>query len=775
MVKFGTKAETLERLEPLVSSARILPQVRCEAGDWKNNPDKFLSDIHARNWMTSALIVRSSGVQEDQLGESMAGRYTSVPNVVDEAALRSAIEDVITSFGDTPDDSNQIFVQPYLTDVAFSGVAFTREPGGGGHYFVINYNDTDGRTDSVEAGQTDELKTLYIHKGENSCAIEKLNSTLTLLHELESVFGDCPLDVEFTGTDDGELYLLQVRPLNLKRQPVANVKDQGQLLTEITEKVRKASRPHPYLHGSKSIFGVMPDWNPAEIIGIRPRPLSLSLYKDLVTDSIWAYQRNNYGYKNLRSFPLLINLGGIPYIDVRVSFNSFLPRHIPDELAERLADHYISRLIAEPNLHDKVEFEIIHSCLTLDMSERLNDLHASGFSESDITTLIDHLRPLTNRAIHGTTGLWRDDIAKISELKKRQQTIEESSLDPISKIYWLLEDCKRYGTLPFAGLARAGFMAMQMLNSLVTKSILSDDDRTAFLAHLQTVTTDISHDLIDLSKQEFLSKYGFLRPGTYDICSLRYDEAPDEYFDWSQVKDKEHTPKQFSLTLDQLNSCDKLLADVGIEHTSLGFFEFIKSAIEGREYAKFAFTKSISDSLSLFSDFVEDLGFSRDDASYASLSVIKDLYESSTDPVSALRRSIESGRELYELNQQVCLPQLIVEPSDTMSFEVTNNDPNFVTRKNTIGHVWRYGVDEGTVDDKIVFLPNADPGFDWIFTRRIRGFVTQYGGVNSHMAIRSNELGVPAVVGAGEQLYKRWSAATKLEIDCNNKIVRELL
>ena len=34
------------------------------------------------------------------------------------------------------------------------------------------------------------------------------------------------------------------------------------------------------------------------------------------------------------------------------------------------------------------------------------------------------------------------------------------------KIYWLLEDTKRYGTLPFAGLARVGFIAMQLLQSI---------------------------------------------------------------------------------------------------------------------------------------------------------------------------------------------------------------------------------------------------------------------------------------------------------------------
>ena len=72
----------------------------------------------------------------------------------------------------------------------------------------------------------------------------------------------------------------------------------------------------------------MPDWNPAEIIGLKPGPLALSLYRELVTDSIWAYQRDNYGYKNLRSFPLLVSFHGLPYIDVRVSFNSFVPRDI---------------------------------------------------------------------------------------------------------------------------------------------------------------------------------------------------------------------------------------------------------------------------------------------------------------------------------------------------------------------------------------------------------------------------------------------------------------
>ena len=103
----------------------------------------------------------------------------------------------------------------------------------------------------------------------------------------------------------------------------------------------------------------MPDWNPAEIVGTRPKPLALSLYRDLITDSIWAYQRHNYGYRNLRSFPLMPHFFGLPYIDVRLSFNSFIPADLDEGLAGRLVDYYINRLLSEPNLHDKVEFEIV--------------------------------------------------------------------------------------------------------------------------------------------------------------------------------------------------------------------------------------------------------------------------------------------------------------------------------------------------------------------------------------------------------------------------------
>ena len=87
------------------------------------------------------------------------------------------------------------------------------------------------------------------------------------------------------------------------------------------------------MHGHTNCFGVMPDWNPAEIIGIKPKPLALSLYKGLITDHIWAKNRWEYGFRNLESHHLMTTFYGTPYIDVRVDFNSWVPKDLDEKVA----------------------------------------------------------------------------------------------------------------------------------------------------------------------------------------------------------------------------------------------------------------------------------------------------------------------------------------------------------------------------------------------------------------------------------------------------------
>ena len=77
------------------------------------------------------------------------------------------------------------------------------------------------------------------------------------------------------------------------------------------------------LSGNTNIFGQMPDWDPAEMIGKTPRALSFSLYEKLITNHIWADARELMGYKKIHFKKLMQSFAGQPYIDVRLSLNSF--------------------------------------------------------------------------------------------------------------------------------------------------------------------------------------------------------------------------------------------------------------------------------------------------------------------------------------------------------------------------------------------------------------------------------------------------------------------
>ena len=73
------------------------------------------------------------------------------------------------------------------------------------------------------------------------------------------------------------------------------------------------------------------------------------------------------------------------------------------------------------------------------------------------------------------------------------------------------------------------------------------------------------------------------------------------------------------------------------------------------------------------------------------------------------------------------------------------------------------------INNKIVCIRNADPGYDFIFTKKINGLITEFGGPNSHMSIRCNELKVPAAIGVGGHIYEKISKSDFIELDCNIK------
>jgi hypothetical protein len=763
---FSTKAGTLSSLQGRLVAARIAPLLAFTVAHWQADRRACVADI-ARQLPPAPWIVRSSCGREDSAQASFAGAFLSLPDV-DEAGLESAIDQVIASYGDVH-PADEVLIQPMLDNVVRSGVAFSHDPNTCAPYRVVNWCEGSD-TASVTGGMGGRLWQQAAHSQVPAPAA--LAPVVALLEELLELFGGGPVDCEFAVTREraGEtLWLLQARPLILPAH-AESAALQAARLESIQRKVARGMRPHPFLIGQRTVYGVMPDWNPAEIIGIRPKPLALSLYRDLVTDSIWAYQRHNYGYRNLRSFPLMPHFFGLPYIDVRLSFNSFIPADLDEGLAGRLVDYYIERLLAEPTLHDKVEFEIVFSCYTLDLSQQLERLADAGFTPSELEAISTSLRKLTNRIVHPKDGLWRSDANKLDVLNARREALLASNADPLERIYWLLEDAKRYGTLPFAGLARAGFVAVQMLRSLVSVGVFSQADYDAFMAGVSTVSGQLARDRATLDKTSFLARYGHLRPGTYDILSPRYDEAPQLYFDWDQRPAAPAPLQPFSLTLPQMREIVKLLEAHGLQPDPVGLLDFLQNGIELRELAKFHFTRNLSDALALIAQVGAEYSISREDLAYCDISAFQELHVAAADPRDVLLRSIEQGKARYADTLKISLPPVITRPEDVWSFEWPETAPNFITQKRVTAPVVQCD-DRDRLAGAIVCIPNADPGFDWLFAYPIAGLITAWGGANSHMAIRAGELGLPAVIGAGEVLYRRWSTADFLHLDCPGRRV----
>ena len=141
------------------------------------------------------------------------------------------------------------------------------------------------------------------------------------------------------------------------------------------------------------------------------------------------------------------------------------------------------------------------------------------------------------------------------------------------------------------------------------------------------------------------------------------------------------------------------------------------------------------------------------------------MYISAIDDKSTLKQEIKRGRSQYKETLRTALPPLIINPCDVWSFEWPEVIPNFITQKRITGKVVEANLHD-SISGNIVFIPNADPGFDWLFSHEIAGLVTAWGGANSHMAIRAGEMGLPSVIGAGQELYKIWAESECIMIDC---------
>ena len=198
------------------------------------------------------------------------------------------------------------------------------------------------------------------------------------------------LDIEFAIDEKNKIYLLQVRPLLVDTKLGDN---KSELLMNIRSFQQLQNKSNS-VYGSRTVLSNMSDWNPAEMLGESPNYLSLSLYKTFITNDSWYIQRKEFGYRGDVRDKLMFNFGNKCFIDVRASLNSFLTKSISDNECERIIDFQIDTLINNPELHDKIEFEIAETAYVFGLDRQLHKRYKDILPKETISIWLNDLKAL---------------------------------------------------------------------------------------------------------------------------------------------------------------------------------------------------------------------------------------------------------------------------------------------------------------------------------------------------------------------------------------------
>ncbi|QNE18288.1 hypothetical protein F1D05_10785 [Kribbella qitaiheensis] len=383
-------------------------------------------------------------------------------------------------------------------------------------------------------------------------------------------------------------------------------------------------KTHRALLGMAPWFSNMADWNPAEMIGQRPRPLAMSLYREVITNRTWAVQRAQYGYRDLRGIELLHEFAGQPYIDVRASLLSFIPAQLPFAPARRIVERQLEQLAAEPHLHDRIEFDVATTTATFDLDERLDTLTAdAGLLPAHRAELRAALIAVTTAGIHRVDR----DLRRVDLAAAHRIASSDRFADPLLRADHLLREIQTSIGLPFAHTARAAFLATALTRSAVIAGLASAASVQQFMQSLSTVSAQLRADGIKVAHntmdwETFVHTYGHLRPGTYDPAVPRYSDAPELYLRPFVTR---QSPVSAAITQPlgggRLFTADPrtvttALTRLGLNVDAAALTAFVRSAITARELGKFELSAWISDILTCLQTVGEQLGQTPDDVAF---------------------------------------------------------------------------------------------------------------------------------------------------------------
>jgi phosphohistidine swiveling domain-containing protein len=320
---------------------------------------------------------------------------------------------------------------------------------------------------------------------------------------------------------------------------------------------------------------------------------------------------------------------------------------------------------------------------------------------------------------------------------------------------------------------------MSVLKGLKEAGAISESAYDSFLHSIPTVSSQLTEDKKayaegTLSKDGLLSRYGHLRPNSYDILSRNYMQQQGHVLmeDTHQGRPHEELKQPIEYLEEFRGEIEQAMANIGLKIDLETLSDFMASAISGRERFKFEFMKNVNAVLECIAKLGDHFDLGREVLSFVPLDEFIKLESNSSSSFfeSHIRRLSGQNEKSWLLSKQLRFPDLIRQSDEVVAYRLEAWRPNYITRKTVKARVVLVESSDNVedLDGAIVCICAADPGYDWLFSHNIAGLITQYGGVASHMSIRAAEFGLPAAVGCGEYLFNLASQADIVHLDCEH-------
>ena len=745
------------------------------------NENKFRVIENIKKNLKQKIIIRSSFYLEDSKHYSMAGEFEGFSNINNNKKnIIYAINNLLKQYKKKSKKKihylkSEIIFQNYIVDSIFSGVLTNFCIKDGSNYYVVNYDDVSGSTSTVTSGSKVGGRVINIFRDEiKNIRSDNLKKIINSTKEIEDKIGIYPIDLEFCISKSQKVYILQIRPLStirnwkkFKKSEIKNILDKNK------KKFIKINNVNSK-YGKYPVFGLMPDWNPAEIIGNQPSELTYSLYSKLVTKNSWSKARSEMGYTKIKE-PLMYKFTGKPFIDTRLSFASLIPNSVSKKISLQLVEHWSKVLISKPYLHDKIEFEIADGSYDLDSKKKILSKY-NFLSKREKKNYLTSLKKITENQINNYQVKFHNYNKKLIFLEnKRLSLIQRFYKDKKNLSTYLknfLNLLKSHGIVPFAQYARNAFIGKKWLNSFLNNKIINKKKYDLILNSLDTITSTY----LKLSKSKnkkdisiFNNLFYHLRPGTYDISVKRQNNKilPRKIDELELILNFTQKINNL-LNKSEIKKIDFFLKKNKLDINTYQLINYIIVSIKLRENSKFIFTRSLSDVLEIIKIYIKEKKIKLEDINNYKIDfILKNLNNNHFE---------RTNKKIIKSNQRdaLCkLPYLITSKSDFYIASILISKPNFITDKKIESLIFKLNKDQKTnkIKNKVVVIENADPGYDWIFNYKIKGLITKYGGVNSHMSIRCHELNIAAAIGVGEETFEKIIKKNNIILNCKeNKI-----